>query len=252
MAAFENVPWIPTSDQFLKAIQLGSDRAMQIAKLTNDANEQASRRAGGGGGFPRFGGGGFSRPEPAPEPAAPRTDGFSNDGMTYSVANDQSKIVGEALAREEARQAYNSSLNNPLVNKSIFKPIPAPITPQQEQAAKKIFEVGNQVVEVNPLTGKSNVLFTQPPQPTKETAYNIPVMENFMSAPTTLKMTPSQLQSQIGSLPEFARTNEITKVVLGMANRTGSQKTNEVVRSLKDGRKAVFDADTKQFLRYAD
>lgn len=67
------------------------------------------------------------------------------------------------------------------------------------------------------------------------------------------EVTPAQ-PGLLGTsfLAKPAVTNWVAGKAMAPVPATGTKKINEVVRVLKDGRKAVFNADTKQFLRYAE
>lgn len=53
--------------------------------------------------------------------------------------------------------------------------------------------------------------------------------------------------------PSYQMRTNIAHVLLNKYQRSPSpSSTNEVTRFTKDGRRAIFDADTKKFLRYAD
>lgn len=84
---------------------------------------------------------------------------------------------------------------------------------------------------------------------------------NFQMLKTAIDTTTKDLNEYGKSDPEYAplkaKLDGLKAELEGMRKPTSksavpkSGSTNEVVRVTKDGRKAIFDATTKQFLRYA-
>jgi hypothetical protein len=153
-----------------------------------------------------------------------RMDGFSDDGLSYSVASDFNKIAGQALADYEARvknprglheseEEYNRRRNEApnLLNAeigalvSLFGGEP----PQQPRySGPKTFEIGNQIVQQDPITGQYVPVFTGTPTPRPEPKFPIPTELNTALQPAGVKMlTVPQIGALLPSLPDRIRTN---------------------------------------------
>lgn len=108
--------------------------------------------------------------------AAPRRDGFSEDGLSYSVINDFDKLAAQALAEYEAR------VKNPRndiwgqiipedrpenLKAAILDPISSLINggARQESTPLRTYKTpGGGVVGVNPMTGESDMLVPDVPK----------------------------------------------------------------------------------------
>lgn len=81
------------------------------------------------------------------------------------------------------------------------------------------------------------------------------VSEDILHGPQRLPMTGEQFQSFIETAPPELRTNAVNSAISQMlkpATAAPSSATNEVIRKTKDGRSAIFNSETKQFIRYAN
>jgi len=120
----------------------------------------------------------FGNPAPRRRPAEMdipmrRTDGFSDDGLSYSVINDLDKLTSQALAEFEARsrRPRNDIWGQTLADdrpenlkQTILDPI-AQLTGQQapESDPLRTYKTrGGGVVGVNPRTGESKMLVKDP------------------------------------------------------------------------------------------
>lgn len=172
-------PWLNISPgQFLQAMQAGAALGLQLSQQRQRDQQEPIRR---GGGIPVRGG--YTPPAPVAPPAVATGDGFSADRLSYSVADDIGAIAGEKAAADEARQAYNATLQNPLVDRTRFQEI---LSPEQRieqkrrelelqgkiaekkaldaiEASKPIFRTsGDNLVRIDPVTGKAESIFTAP------------------------------------------------------------------------------------------
>jgi hypothetical protein len=106
-----------------------------------------------------------------------RRDGFSDDGLSYSVADDYSKQMGQALANYEARTAHprfipGARVENPdapdILKQELFDPITTAFTGGGRQALQpKTFHVGNELLQQDPFSGAvKSVYASQKPKPT--------------------------------------------------------------------------------------
>jgi hypothetical protein len=107
-----------------------------------------------------------------------RTDGFSDDGLSYSVATDFDKQLGQALAQIDARTANprftpGAMVERPdapnLLQQELLAPVIAArdafqgIQPEaQRTIAPKTYEIGNELVSLDPTTGRPSVLYSAP------------------------------------------------------------------------------------------
>lgn len=168
------------------------------------------------------------------------------------------------------------------VPESIERTVPPPITPQQmiqnrlnqqkfeaAQAAAKakanageLRSVGGVLYRVRP--GQQPEALTEAPaqKPTETVTeeYEIPAVEGTPSKPA------SKGFFGFGAHPEIPAVADQPAKKIKKTRKVGPSdsedeleppnpaqtKTKEVIRTTKDGRKAVFDADTKKFIRYAE
>lgn len=112
-----------------------------------------------------------------------RMDGFSDDGLSYSVAADFEKQIGQAMAEQEARlkdprfapgtlverpdapEVLQRELIDPvLTGFGLMSPRRATATSSTRMPTPRTYEMGNELVQVDPITGRANVVFTQPKQ----------------------------------------------------------------------------------------
>lgn len=210
MAAYDNLPWLNSSDQFLQAIELGSRNAARIANARNSGGDGGGRRAGGGGGFPRMIGGGYVPDQSIPAPGSVGT------GPAPVIASaDPASVAAneEAMAQARANQIANL---DPWTRNAFY-----PQRPNIEEQIKreKVYEIGGNVVAIDPATGKNRMLYEAPPQASKEPTFEIPMSKDLMGkTATSVRATPSQIKAQFDTLPEFARTNDVTRFAMNIAN----------------------------------
>lgn len=107
-----------------------------------------------------------------------RTDGLSDDGLSYSVATDFDKQLGQALAQIDARTAAprftpGAMVERPdapnLLQQELLAPVMAArnafegVQPQaQRPIAPKTYEIGNELVSLDPISGTPKVLYSAP------------------------------------------------------------------------------------------
>jgi hypothetical protein len=104
-----------------------------------------------------------------------RTDGFSEDGLSYSVASDFDKQIGQALAEMEARTddprfipgARVESPDSPdILQRELMDPVLSafgmPLPRSRDNLTRaivpRLFETGGSIVQVDPLSGRSNIV----------------------------------------------------------------------------------------------
>lgn len=111
---------------------------------------------------------------------------------------------------------------------------------------------GGGFVSINP----TNQAITTVREPTLASPKVTPVVANdILHGPQRLPMTGEQFQSFIETAPPELRTNAVNSAINQMlkpATAAPGSATNEVIRKTKDGRSAVFNSETKQFIRYAN
>lgn len=149
--------------------------------------------------------------------------GFDANGG-YSVANDASKLFGQALAEYEARLAsprndiYGSTLKEdtaPALKAELLDPLlnhfglnnfgrpGAALAPKTYHVAP-----GTEVVQVDPQTGQTTKVYSSAPKPTvapKETAVKVVTgLDEFQRPNSFITATPSQLRQGMasGTIPQ--------------------------------------------------
>lgn len=197
--AFQNLPWLNQSGQFLEAIIQGGRAGLERESMAQ--RERLSDRRGGGsgrfnaqfippGGFP-----GAAQPvaAPAPEVAA---------------------AVEEIAPPNQSFESFGKKwITNPAGNVVEYVP-PVPKLSSPFGSAEAGY------FAFDPAAGQARQLVPPTPNVARERAFQIPVMENLMSGPTTVPLTANQLNQQFDSLPEFARTNPITQIVRNLGQQT--------------------------------
>lgn len=108
----------------------------------------------------------------AVQPVRRRNDGFSDDGLSYSVADDYSKLAGQAMAEYDARikdprYVPGGATPHPdspeLLDAELFAPIRERFgLNSRRTTAPKTYEIGNELVSLDPNTGKTNVVYSAP------------------------------------------------------------------------------------------
>jgi len=145
---------------------------------------------------------------------------------------------------------------------------------------------GGGVIGVDPVTREVvRLVEDAPPKPVAEKSltWKTAPDEGIFGKGSSVSLTPTAFAGQWSQLPEFARTNMDNMIQLrghgfdfgtnGVPRRLGANPfaegfklttstgqagsgskgaTKEVIRVTDEGRRAIFDAETKQFLRYAD
>lgn len=94
-------PWLNVSPRdFLQAAEAGAQMGLRIAQMRNRDNFLQRLPRGGGGSMPRIIGGG--------RPYLPQAD-EGGQNPEYSVAGDESKLLGQTMTETEARNTFNQS-----------------------------------------------------------------------------------------------------------------------------------------------
>lgn len=91
-----------------------------------------------------------------PPPQSERGYGFSPDGLSYSVAQDYPKIIGQIMAEYEARVAHPKAGETPAsLQQELISPFENAWGGNQTSTVQpRMFEVGNKIVQVDPRTGR--------------------------------------------------------------------------------------------------
>ncbi len=106
---------------------------------------------------------------------ARRNDGFSDDGLSYSVANDFGKLWGQAMAEYDARTAkprsdvFGQTLQED-TPQALQHQLLDPLTqhfgaPTQTHNTPRTYKFGNKLVSVDPMTGNAHEVFSTPEKP---------------------------------------------------------------------------------------
>lgn len=212
-------------------------------------------------------------------PSRRRMDGFSDDGLSYSVAGDFEKQMAQAMAEQEARTrkprfVAGARVEEPdapdLLQRELVDPVLAGFGMGRQTtsglrsrpnsiAQPKFYEMGNQLISVDPTTQRTSVLHTAPEKIREEPRYEVPSGLDVFGKPSgTLKLTLPELEMMAPSFPDQIRTNAPVTSLLELNRSRQSaaapiqQSSVEVIKPLKNGRKAVFNSNTKEFIRYAD
>lgn len=240
-----------------------------------------------------------------------RTDGFSDDGLSYSVATDFDKQLGQALAQIDARTAAprftpGAMVERPdapnLLQQELLAPVMAArnaylgVEPKRP-VAPKTYEIGNELVSLDPTTGRPSVLYSAPKKAASPRATDfeqsqrrlaedevkrardawekIPDDKENLEAKISAKNRELAAEKRLRKMFETVKPNMETSPVIsdaieeslmrGFIGEKGGKnlftaptpketiptKQGEIVRTLKGGRRAIFDAN-KNFVRYAD
>ncbi len=196
----------------------------------------------------------FANTRQAPA-AMPRNDGFSEDGLSYSVANDFNKIAAQALADYEARINYERQKGLSIDSRGIVNAVPvsadiqnriynetiAPVEQlyggvngnhsQPQLRTYKDDATGN-IIGIDPISGKGKIVFEGSPKPAAVRApdkYPLPTELNNMLQPSAVKMlTMPQISALLPALPDTLRTNAPASTYQGWLNSSNAAPTLSV------------------------
>lgn len=249
-------------------------------------------------------------------PRRRRMDGFSDDGLSYSVASDFDKMLGQAMSEFEARRqdprfipgARVESPDTPdLLRQELLDPVfmaanayqGRSTRPAAQQDVKpRYIKSGQDVLMQDPVTGELTPAYSPEPKPDNTARkFKLDQISRQIQGLSALQYDPAKAAmagldaNKIGA--EIERLNMDAEALLagdavqpvspptapaptpqmfmgnpGTTNLLGGDfnlgatpaysaaasrsAANQVTRTLKDGRKAIFDADTKKFIRYAE
>lgn len=108
--------------------------------------------------------------------AMPRNDGFSEDGLSYAVIDDFSKLASQALAEYEARikkprtDIWGKTLqaDTPAaLDAELFQPLRNLFGGAAVNAGLKTYEIDNNLIGFNPTTNQTQKLFEGNKKPEK-------------------------------------------------------------------------------------
>lgn len=178
---------------------------------------------------------GASRKRKSEEHPTSRMDGFSEDGLSYSVASDIPKMLGQTLAAYEARtrnpqgffetpQEYKLRSNPELTQEEMRMLGGGRIT-----SPAKTENVGGQLVRYNPVSGGAEVVWSPPPKPVKEPMVEVVRSSGIpgLSHDATVKIPQSQLEPFYNSIPSVLRTNTLNDFQFRQGH-VGPYSTNTV------------------------
>lgn len=249
-------------------------------------------------------------------PRRRRMDGFSDDGLSYSVASDFDKMLGQAMAEYEARSnaprfvpgARVESPDAPdLLRQELLDPVFSAanalqgrsVRPQAAEPALRTVKRGSDVLMLDPRSGEIVQEFKADVKPDNAARkFKLDILGRQIQGLSELQynpakaamagLNPEQIQAQIGNLnaeaekilagediiqqglptpaavapaavaptptPQIFMGDKSGGINIGAAPEYSANRAaaKEVTRTLRDGRKAIFDADTKKFIRYAD
>lgn len=176
-------------------------------------------------------------------PIQRRTDGFSADGLRYSVASDFDKQIGQALAEQEARMrdprfipgARVESPDSPdLLRQELIDPVLTAFGVNTERIASnrnplrgapRLYEMGNELISVDPMTQQTKVVHTAPEKPVKEETYRVPTQMDAFGKPGAFHdVKASELAEFADTLPDIIRTNSPVSTYMERERRKGTQQ----------------------------
>lgn len=179
----------------------------------------------------------------------------------WAAQQDYQRAIAAGTPAEKAFAEFGPALiQNP---RTQFSPIAKPVQPV-------IRNVGGTLFKYDPATGTANAL--TPPKanaPSNKslieylnrnlakarTALAAATAANDKQGTSIARATVTDIERQLADLTTSTATTApaVTAPVAAptVAPRIGPKPVNEVIRRTKDGRRAVYDADTKKFLRYA-
>jgi len=167
-----------------------------------------------------------------------RTDGFSDDGLSYSVINDFDKLAAQALADYEARvkspriDIWGRTLPEDTpqgLDRELFQPLRTLFggNSYSDSPALRTYKTGTgDIVGINPRTGESGIVFDAPEPPAKpqrEAEFPMYTELNSTLQPSGLKMlTMPQIGAILPSLPDTLRTNATAQKYQGWLNSSNA------------------------------
>lgn len=180
--------------------------------------------------------------------------------------HDEAEAQASAQARFDEPRFVPGMTEQPdsieAIDRELFQPIRRQYgVPESDvKNIPRLFEIGNSLVAADPRTGTTRTIFNPPPKamPEKIAKWNISPDRGVLGKGETISLTPSQFIEALPTLPEFARTNSANIAQakgwgydLSEGGFTPPVSSREVIRVAPNGKRAVFDANTKKFLRYA-
>lgn len=157
--------------------------------------------------------------------------------------------VAEAAEAQRIQEAANAFDQQQYFTKRFSELMSQPGMTSEKAASQAVLEIGPKA------TGFSSAL--SPAREPSERKYSVVAGQDILGTPTRLPMTAPEFQSWYQTAPPQLQTNTVNQAIQQMlqppASVTGTNApANEVIRRTKDGRRAVFDAQTKKFIRFMD
>lgn len=242
-------PWLIPTD-VLGAMRSGAGVGLQLRQQQLSEEEAEARHQAEAERLQ------FAKENAAETLAVQRTSGAARLALAASNAAAQAGYHKEAQQARTAAQALRERAEDRLQKHQTF---------QEEQAKKTltgpiegtpIFFEGKQVPGMfgTPSAGGKSFNLTRIPQEKPEmTAFQKASLTRwqFDAAKSLSTILPTDSPEYTNAL---SRVKELTSDLLsiGKTNAPVASGTNEIIRTTKDGRRAVFNSATKEFIRYAD
>lgn len=179
----------------------------------------------------------------------------------YQQALESGKPAAEALTKYGPMMFYSRPQS---FGPAVRAVTPPSLTPYQEatikhresQSQRPLIRTvpGVGLVSVNPT---NQAVTTIQPSSSKPRTFPTVVDPGIpgLTPQSRVPMTGEEFNSFMLNAPPQARTNAVNTAIQRMIqpteDSTGTNDVSEVIRTTKDNRRAVFDANTKKFLRYA-
>lgn len=133
--------------------------------------------------------------------------GFTPDGLSYSVAADVSKNVGQSLANFEAatrnprglhesESEYNRRVSAaPGLLQAELAPFGLNVPTQRAQPSAKVMKVGDELIRIDPLTGKAESIFGT--QQNKQVPKTASAIKNWFATSPTMRAEEEQALAKL-------------------------------------------------------
>lgn len=189
-----------------------------------------------------------------------RLDGFSDDG-SYSVASDFDKQMGEAMAEYDARRkdprfvpgARVESPDSPdLLQQELIDPILTSFGFNSggarnfsgRQAAPKTYEIGNELIQYDPVAGQAKSIYKGEAKPVAEKPaprYEVPTGFDILKRPTgAQKLTLDELELALPTLPDQVRTNAPVTTLMQLHEAQKRQRGGQPTSPVKPGQRGLL------------
>lgn len=216
MPPFVNLPWLNSSDQFLQSMLAGGKAGLEREQMKNDLARETLRRFS-------FGGGGSANP-------------LAVDAQRWREQYQQS-LLDDADKRLELAEDRNRI--------------------SEEQGSRYQFlQPGlGQIALGNPMTGEVQTI-QEPRDTTREPTMSFPFYSGDPMVDAAMGVQPTVIRGGVSQVAPLAGQGlpQALQNSFSPYSRQSAEpaQVQEVIRLTPDGKRAIFDANTKKFLRYAD